>query len=122
MRKALIFLLVSAPFLGFSQSTNVSPNENYYHLLDRYEVKSGRISPHAFTSVKPWKRSDIVQFIDTLDGQGMFTSNADQFNLQYLRNDNWEWARPETNDREPILKYFYKKHLLGFFFFYKNLL
>jgi hypothetical protein len=109
MRKALIFLLVSAPFLGFSQSTNVSPNENYYHLLDRYEVKSGRISPYAFTSVKPWKRSDIVQFIDTLDRQGMFTSNADQFNLQYLRNDNWEWARPETNDRKPFLKYFYKK-------------
>jgi hypothetical protein len=109
MRKALIFLLVSAPFLGFSQSTNVSPNENYYHLLDRYEVKSGRISPNAFTSVKPWKRSDIVQFIDTLDRQGMFTSNADQFNLQYLRNDNWEWARPETNDRKPFLKYFYKK-------------
>lgn len=109
MRKALIFLLVSAPFLGFSQSTNVSPNENYYHLLDRYEVKSGRISPQAFTSVKPWKRSDIVQFIDTLDRQGMFTSNADQFNLQYLRNDNWEWARPETNDRKPFLKYFYKK-------------
>lgn len=109
MRKALIFLLVSAPILGFSQSSYVSTNESYYHLLDRYEVKSGRISPYVFTSVKPWKRSDIVQFIDTLDQQGMFTSKADRFNLQYLRNDNWEWARPETNDRRPILKYIYKK-------------
>ncbi len=109
MRKALIFLLVSAPFLGFSQSSYVSTNESYYHLLDRYEVKSGRISPYVFTSVKPWKRSDIVQFIDTLDQQGMFTSMADRFNLQYFRNDNWEWARPETNDRKPILKYFYRK-------------
>jgi hypothetical protein len=102
MRKALIFLLVSAPFLGFSQSSYVSTNESYYHLLDRYEVKSGRISPYVFTSVKPWKRSDIVQFVDTLDLQGMFTSKADQFNLRYVRNDNWEWAHPETNDRRAI--------------------
>lgn len=109
MRKALIFLLISAPFLGFSQSSNVSTNEDYYHLLDRYEVKSGRISPHVFTAVKPWKRSAIVQFIDTLDREGMFTSGADRFNLQYLRNDNWEWARPETNDRKPFLKYLYRK-------------
>lgn len=109
MRKALIFLLISAPFLAFSQSTYVSPNENYYHLLDRYEVKSGKISPYVFTSVKPWKRSAITQFIDSLDRQAMFTSEADRFNLQYLRNDNWEWARPATNDRKAILKYFYKK-------------
>lgn len=109
MRKALIFLLVWTPFLGFSQSTFVSPNENYYHLLDRYEVKSGQISPYVFTSAKPWKRSAIVQFIDTLNQQGLFTSGADRFNLRYLRNDNWEWARPETNERNPILKHFYKK-------------
>lgn len=109
MRKAVVFLLISAPFFAFSQSTNVSTNENYYHLLDRYEVKSGRISPYVFTSVKPWKRSDIVQFVDTLDRQGMFTSHVDQFNLAYIHNDNWEWARPENNGRKPLLKYFYKK-------------
>lgn len=109
MRKALIFLLILASVTAFSQSTYVSPNENYYHLLDRYEVKSGQISPYVFTSVKPWKRSAIAQYIDTLDRQGMFTSESDRFNLQYLRNDNWEWARPETNDRKAILKYFYRK-------------
>lgn len=110
MRKALVFLLVSAPFLAFPQSSYVSTNENYYQLLDRYEVKSGKISPYVFTSIKPWKRSDIIQFIDTLSGQGMFTSRSDQFNLRYFRNDNWEWASPETNDRRAILKYFYKKN------------
>jgi hypothetical protein len=109
MRKALLLLLVSAPFWAFSQSSYVSPNADYYHLLDRYEVKSGQISTSLFTSVKPWKRSAIVAFLDSLDRQGMFTSSADRFNLQYFRNDNWEWARPETNDREPILKYFYRK-------------
>lgn len=109
MHKALIFILILAPFVALSQSTYVSPNESYYHLLDRYEVKSGRISPYVFTSVKAWKRSAIVQFIDSLDRQVMFTSAADRFNLQYFRNDNWEWARPETNDRAAILKYFYKK-------------
>lgn len=109
MRKAILFLLVSGPFWALSQSSYVSTNADYYHLMDRYEVKSGQISPSVFTSVKPWKRSVIVAFLDSLDRQGLFTSPADRFNLQYFRNDNWEWARPETNDRKPILKYFYKK-------------
>jgi hypothetical protein len=109
MRNRLLFLLVLCPFWVVSQSNYAPLNESYYHLLDRYEVKSGRISPYLFTTIKPWKRSDIVQYIDTLDRQGMFTSAADRFNLTYFRNDNWEWARPTTNDREAILKYFYKK-------------
>lgn len=109
MRKILTLLLGLSPFLALSQSTYVPTNESYYHLLDRYEVKSGKISPEIFTSVKPWKRSSIVAFLDSADSKGLFTSAADRFNLQYFRNDNWEWARPTTNDRKAILKYLYKK-------------
>jgi hypothetical protein len=109
MRKIITLLLGFSPLWAISQSTYVPTNESYYHLLDRYEVKSGKISPHIFTSVKPWKRSHIVEFLDSADAQGLFTSAADRFNLQYFRNDNWEWARPTTNDRNAILKFFYKK-------------
>lgn len=71
---------------------------------------SGQIIPNIFTTVKPYKRSDIVAFLDSANQLGMFSSRADQFNLEYFQNDNWEWARPLTNDsRKPVLKYFYRK-------------
>jgi hypothetical protein len=108
--KKIFILLAFCPFFGFSQSNYATYGESYYHLIDRYEVKSGKIFPQIFTAVKPYKRSDIAAFLDSASQEGLFSSAADRFNLEYLQNDNWEWARPQSNDsRRPILKYFYKK-------------
>ncbi|HZY81411.1 MAG TPA: capsule assembly Wzi family protein [Cyclobacteriaceae bacterium] len=117
---ALIFwLVILITGNAFSQSTNASLNEDYYHWLDRYEVKAGRVVPELFTTVKPYKRSDIAAYIDSLmnkyDG---FTDRAggdtwrdtDIFNYDYLRNDSWEWTRATTSDsKKPLLKHFYRK-------------
>ncbi len=110
MRAPLFLSLLLFSTSVFAQSNYATLNESYYHLLDRYEVKSGQIIPHIFTSVKPYKRSDITAFLDSANQLALFTSPADKFNLEYFQNDNWEWARPETNEsRKPVLKYFYKK-------------
>lgn len=66
--------------------------------------------PQLFTGIKPYKRSAIVEMIDSVNGAGYFQSAADVFNLEYLRNDSWEWSKSETsNSRKPVLKHFYKK-------------
>lgn len=110
MNKLFAFIFCSLPLGVLAQSNYAPLNEDYYHGIDRYEVKSGRIRPEIFTVVKPYKRSEISAFADTLSEQGIFTSRTDHFNLEYLRNDNWEWARPETNDsKKPILKALYRK-------------
>ena len=93
-----------------AQSTNATLNQDYYHWIDRYEIKSGKIAPGFFTSVKPYKRDAIIEYLDTLGADGVFKSQADEFNLEFLRNDSWEWARPETNtSTKPILKKLYSK-------------
>ena len=93
-----------------AQSSYAPLNEDYYHLIDRYEIKTGRIVPQIHTAVKPYKRSSIAAYVDTLVQQEFFPSKVDQFNAEYLRNDNWEFSRPETNEsRKPILKSFYRK-------------
>ena len=106
-----IITVVISPVFAFSQSTNATLNEDYYHWIDRYEVKAGRVAPEIFTSVKPYKRSAIVAFVDSLAAKDqVFTSRSDQFNAEYLRNDNWEWSRATTNEsKKPFLKHFYKK-------------
>jgi hypothetical protein len=102
-------LLLSLP--GMAQSSFAPLNEDYYHMIDRYEVKWGRTTEFIFTAVKPYRRSDIVLFVDSLaQDPGIFTSRADKFNYEYLRNDSWEWSRAETSDsRKPFLKHLYKK-------------
>ncbi|HMI67185.1 MAG TPA: hypothetical protein VK517_14165 [Cyclobacteriaceae bacterium] len=111
MKMRLVLFLALLPGFALSQSTNASLNEDYYHWIDRYEVKAGRVVPEIFTSVKPYKRKAIVAFMDSLHTRdGVFTSRSDQFNYEYMRNDSWEWSGAETNSsKKPLLKKLYKK-------------
>lgn len=110
MKQKLLFAILFVPCILYGQSTYVPPNEDYYHRIDRYEVKSGKIFDEIFTTVKPYKRSDVIAFMDSANSEGLITSPSDQFNYDYFRNDSWEWSRPETNESaHPVFKTFYKK-------------
>src|SRR6185295_4505838 len=103
---ALYWVVIS----GFSQSTNVPLNEDYYHRIDRYETKAGKLVNELFTSVKPYKRSAVVAMMDSLEkNSAVFQSAADKFNLEYLRNDSWEWSKASTSDDKKPFYGMYKK-------------
>ncbi|HEY5692317.1 MAG TPA: hypothetical protein VIS49_12725 [Cyclobacteriaceae bacterium] len=108
----IFFIVLSLLSWGVkAQSTNASLNEDYNHWIDRYEIKSGKVAPELFTSVKPYKRKAIAAYVDSLESRySSFNSASDQFNRQYLRNDNWEWSRSADNDSEkPTLTHFFRK-------------
>jgi hypothetical protein len=110
MKRWLTILFFTVPLAANSQSTFVPLNEDYYHRVERYEIKSGRVMPQFFTGIRPWTRSGIIEMTDSLNKQGLFHSAADQFNLQYLNNDSWEWSgSPDADSKKPFLKHFYKK-------------
>jgi len=110
LRKVIFSGMALLPFSLLAQSNFIPINEDYYHRIDRYEIKAGKIFPHIFTSLKQYKRSDVVALIDSVYDEGLVTSKSDQFNYEYFRNDSWEWARPETNEsKKPIFKALYKK-------------
>jgi len=111
IRSGLIIILVGCVSGLNAQSTNATLNEDYYHWIDRYEIKSGKIVSGFFTSVKPYKRDAIVRYIDSLaQDVEIFKSKSDLYNFAFLQNDSWEWSRAETNtSTKPILKSFYKK-------------
>lgn len=111
MKKAFLVFFVLLPILAAAQSTNAPLNEDYYHRIDRYEIKAGRILPELFTSVKPYRRVAIVSFVDSLElKDGVFTSQQDRFNYDYLRNDSWEWSLAVSSDNsKPVLKHLYRK-------------
>lgn len=107
MKYFLILLFSFTTTITWSQSVNAPLNEDYYHWVDRYEIKDGSINDHFHSSWKPYLRTDIAQFLQNRKNEN--ASSADQFNENYLLNDNWEWADSADNEsRKPFLKHFYK--------------
>lgn len=85
-------------------------NPEYYHLVERYEIRQKQFATDFFTVFRPYERKGIAHFADSLLGGPMTLSAADRFNLLYLLNDNWEWAEQAENDsKKPILRHFFEK-------------
>ena len=79
----LLTLQVSA------QSTFINYNRDYYHLIDRFDILYSTKENPLKTTFKPLRRSDLSQFLLNLDTADQSLSLQDQFNYQYLLNDNW---------------------------------
>ncbi|PQA56119.1 hypothetical protein [Siphonobacter curvatus] len=107
------FLLWLQAAVAWSQSVYAPLNSDYYHLIDRYEIKSGKHAPGYQSTVKPYLRKNIVQLIDSLScDECADLSDVDRFNIKYLREDSWEWSKkPEqtANSKESFWQYFYHK-------------
>jgi hypothetical protein len=100
------FLVVSFPV--WSQSPFVPLNADYYHLIDRLEIRQGQWAEGFHSSVKPYNRQSIIQLTDSLlTKPGRPFSDTDYFNFNYLRDDSWEWTRPSTDSvtRDPFTKH-----------------
>ena len=110
-KKALFILVLIVVYakISVAQSTNIPLNKDTYHLIDRLEILSGDMAPNHHSAVKPYTRKSIGQFTDSVQTLGVNSSKQDNFNLEYLQNDNWEWVDSSSNvSKRPFLKVFYK--------------
>lgn len=106
----IIVLLLSFSFQIFAQSAYIPLNQDIYHLLERYEIKAGKFQDNFHSHIKPYQRKIIANLADSLWQQNKNLSEADKFNLDYFRNDSWEWSNTQESDsKKPILKVLYKK-------------
>ncbi len=109
-RRLLTLFIVLSFQVSVAQSVYAPLNKDYYHLVERYEIKNGRFATGFHSQIKPYERKGIVQLTDSVARDHNFLSRRDRFNLTYLRNDSWEWADSAENDsRRPILGVFYRK-------------
>ena len=116
MLKKILFLIlyicISISYCSKAQSVFAPLNQDYYHLIDRYEIKRGKFSEGFHTTVKPYTRKGIIQLVDSVwEDYSINLSNRDKFNLEYLQNDSWEWAKADTigKSRRLIFNTFYAK-------------
>jgi len=103
---SIVGLLISS--IGFSQGSRVPLNNDYYHLLSRYEILQGRQGFSFDSNVKTYRRSLVGVWLDSLDASNL--SRADKFNFDYLANDNWPFLDSGSSAiRKPILRHLYKR-------------
>lgn len=100
----LLSLLISIECSA--QSSNIPLNPDYYHLIDRFDIKSGGT---IHTSYKAYKRSEVARLLDSIDINDGHYSSVDRFNRDYISIDNWEWTREGNEEsKKPIWNVFYK--------------
>ncbi len=106
----LCFLITDS----LAQSAFVPLDAQYSHQVDRLEIKSGVLSNTVHTSIKPFERIELGDFLSQLDTLSFLKLNpTDKWNYYYLITDNWEWSDSSfhsiSNSKVPFLKYFLKK-------------
>ena len=114
MRLCFTFILGVIIFSSSAQSTFAPLNTDYLHLIERYEIKSGKLSTGFFSNVRPVRRKELVQLTVDLEKDTLAKlSKVDRFNLAYLQNDSWEWLdntkASQNTQKKPFLKYFFRK-------------
>jgi hypothetical protein len=113
-------LLLGFKTASFAQSQYVPLNDDYYHLIDRFEIRRGRLSENFHIGVKPFQRTAVISLLDSIEADRTLPLNdIDFFNLRYLRQDSWEWSKDKTPmSQKRFLKRFYERP--SDFYYVKN--
>ncbi|MFD2033648.1 hypothetical protein ACFSKL_02540 [Belliella marina] len=125
MKKFFLLAILSCLFFegALAQGAYVPFNRDYYHLIERYEILNGEMNPVFHTGVKPFRRDRIVSYLEDYLGDTLSKGGAgsvvDGFNLEFLRNDNWEFGVGEAGEsKKPLLGKLYRKQ--SDFFHYRD--
>ena len=67
-RKVLLccVILLWGVSCSFGQSVFIPLNDDYYHLIDRLEIKRGKFSEGFHSNVKPFERKAVVALTDSI--------------------------------------------------------
>ncbi len=91
----------------------INYNPDYYHLIDRYQIINGKTDEQIFTISKPFSRYAVAKLAEKLDSLPVRKSRADLYNIQFLKNDNWEWLSTGKDSgsysRKKLFKYFFER-------------
>jgi hypothetical protein len=111
MKKFLILMLPSFMAMAelSAQSAYIPFNRDYYHIVDRYEIRQGEFTDQFNTGFKPYRRDDVAAFMDSLAHFQLTANAVDRFNNTYIRDDNWEFSRLATRESERPVWGLYRK-------------
>lgn len=105
--RLLVFFIMPLPFTMAQSAFNIYDSE-YYQLIERLEVKSGKLSNEFHTNVKPFENTSIARFLEALNDSNY--SKVDIWSMNYLKSDNWAYLSDSiVGNEKPFLKHLFKK-------------
>ncbi len=111
MRKVIlscVFMVCSV--VSFSQGTYINLGSDAYRFLDRLDVKYGKIIPLEHTGDKPYHRGQVAKVAETLMLSNLRFNKVQQYQIQYLLDDNAEWLDSlQSKTRRPLFKVLYRE-------------
>lgn len=122
MTKKLLFIGALSILFGAqlqAQNTYLQLGEDEYHLLDRLETKSGRLSDRLFLSGSPVSRKDVVGFLNykkEVSSDKIVVSHIggtliDSYNIVHAVSISSEWTKDMEGSiptKKPWFNTFYK--------------
>ncbi len=116
--KVSFFLLIACG-LAKAQSPYLGIDQNYYHLIERLETKSGQLANNFHSNLKPFERREVIRLVESLDLKDSVYTGKDAWNLNYLKADSWSDALDSTIGLGKVfLKHFFERK--SDFYFVKN--
>ena len=94
----------------FAQSTYQPMQTETYHIIDRLEIKSGKLSDSVFTTVKPFNRKALQNYSHQISlDTTIELSKTDKELINYIDRDNWMYTgNGFEKSKNPIFKNIYK--------------
>ncbi len=106
----LIFCFLFVSFCSFSQGTIINLNTDSYRYIERLDVKYGKIIPIEHTGDKPFFRGNAAKLAETLLLSNLRFNKIQQFQLQYLIDENGEWLDSlQSRTKRPLFKVLYRE-------------
>lgn len=105
MKYSIYFLLIGMSFGLFGQSVYQPLDKTNYSKLDRLEIINGQVNQNFHSTIKPFKRDEIVKYLEVNDS---LHTKIDQFNINYFLIDNSEWSSIDSSSSKSFLKKLYR--------------
>jgi hypothetical protein len=107
MQKFLFLTLLFPALVSFSQGTFVPLGSDAYTIVERMDIKYSRVLPVTHTADKSYYRGQVGKFAETLLLSNLRFNKVQQYQLQWLVNDNGEWLDSlQSKTRKPLWKFY----------------
>jgi hypothetical protein len=105
----ILLPLFLVPGWAKSQATLLHHRSHAGELIERYEIRTGKLRSGVYSAMKPFSRDAIQALRESLDTADLQFSRSDKFNMDYLAAENLPWTdAEEAASKKAILSYFYE--------------
>lgn len=111
LRSLSLLSLLFCTAAAWGQAAFVPLGHNTYHLIDRFDIKYGKvIEPYVHTGYKPYSRKEVAELAESIIDNNITGNKRFNYNVRNLLWDNEEWTSDTLiASKKAVFNTFYRK-------------